>query len=76
VSVYPNPSNTGSVTVKSSEIVGEVKLFNITGQLILTETAINKTECTINTEKMPKGNYILLVTFKNGFTERKNLNIE
>jgi len=60
VSVYPNPT-TGVLFINGMKPV-EAKVIDVSGKLIPTKVSNN----TIDTQKLPKGNYILNVADKNG----------
>ena len=76
LSVYPNPSAAGVVNISSTELIAELNIFSLLGNMVISDKAINKMVLAINTERISKGTYLLLVTFKNGITERKTLTIE
>lgn len=76
VSVFPNPSSSGNISVQSTEVIASVKIYNITGQLVYAEDKMNKTEFNINTAKLHKGSYVFSITLKNGVVEKKNILIQ
>lgn len=57
--LYPNPTN-GILNYKSSEIISEIKIYNMLGQLVL-EKLINNTEGFFNIYNLPTGNYLVKV---------------
>lgn len=63
VSVYPNPV-TNIVNISTQETINSMTLFNILGQKV----AENIRMASLNTESLPKGNYVLKVTLENGTT--------
>lgn len=67
ISVFPNPS-TDFVTIKSSEAINEIHVFNTLGSKILTTTERN-----IDVSNLSKGFYVLNITFDNGGKASKRL---
>ncbi|WP_396195005.1 T9SS type A sorting domain-containing protein [Flavobacterium sp.] len=57
--LYPNPTN-GILNYKSSEIILEIKIYNMLGQLVF-EQLINNTEGFFNIHNLPIGNYLVKV---------------
>lgn len=76
VSVFPNPSTAGSVSVMSSEPIANVKIYTLTGQLIKTDISLNKYDFSFQTEKIAKGSYIIAVTTKSGLIQREKIVIQ
>ena len=59
---YPNPANTGEViTVNTTANIESIDVINVLGEKVLTENS-NK----INTTKLPKGTYIIMIKFSDG----------
>jgi Secretion system C-terminal sorting domain len=56
LSIYPNPSQS-SITIRSNEIIKELRVFNLDGQLMM--QLDNVKENTINIESLPQGLYVL-----------------
>ncbi|MCT4630616.1 T9SS type A sorting domain-containing protein [Winogradskyella sp.] len=68
-SIYPNPTNTGFVTITSSNSdVMNVQVFDILGKQVKNETLINNT---LNVSSLNKGVYILKITQNNTSTTKK-----
>lgn len=63
--VFPNPSSTGLVTIKSSNIPTSIEVYSITGAKVIEQNA-NSTTIRINTEELNKGIYFVALTFENG----------
>jgi hypothetical protein len=61
--VYPNPSNTGQLTIKTSGLqgVGHATLLNALGQVVLTKTLTVAAEQTLSTRNLAAGLYTLRV---------------
>jgi hypothetical protein len=77
VTVFPNPSNSGAaITMRSSELVANVKIYDLTGALVYTETSLNKYEFSISTRNLSKGTYIVAVTTKSGLVQRDKITVE
>jgi hypothetical protein len=60
-SVYPNPANS-IVTINTQENIKEITMFNLLGEVVLTETVKN----TINVSNINNGIYLLQVKTTNG----------
>ena len=65
LSIYPNPV-VDFLTVKASSKVESVKVYNVTGQEV-----ISSTEATVNTASLPKGIYIVKIAQENGAISTK-----
>lgn len=63
-SVYPNPA-ISSIYV-SGENVKEVQICALNGQILMTSN-----EQHVNISSLPKGNYLALITTKNGSVVKK-----
>ncbi|MEN9002454.1 MAG: T9SS type A sorting domain-containing protein [Flavobacteriales bacterium] len=63
--VFPNPSNTGLVTIKASSVPTTVAVFSILGNLV-ENTNAESTTVRVNTSKLPKGVYFVALSFENG----------
>ena len=72
-SIYPNPTNTGSVTIKTNTN-GEatVAVFDILGKQVITQTLTNNT---LNVSNLKTGVYLVKIS-QNGATTTKKLVIE
>ncbi|WP_138432857.1 T9SS type A sorting domain-containing protein [Winogradskyella algicola] len=68
-SIYPNPTNTGIVTITSSNSdVMNVQVFDILGKQVKNETLIHNT---LNVSNLNTGVYILKITQNNATTTKK-----
>ncbi|MDY2585854.1 lamin tail domain-containing protein [Winogradskyella aquimaris] len=68
-SVYPNPTNTGKVTISSSNNDAmNVQVFDILGKQVKNETLTNNT---LNVSDLNTGVYILKITQNNATTTKK-----
>jgi len=69
VSIYPNPTNTGKVTITSSNSDAmNVQVFDILGKQVKNETLTNNT---LNVSNLNTGVYILKITQNNATTTKK-----
>ncbi|MFN2395050.1 MAG: trypsin-like serine protease [Bacteroidales bacterium] len=71
--VYPNPASS-IVTFESNQIINEVQLLNITGQLVKT-IQVNEMKGTIGIDGLPAGIYILHIKAETG-TKAVSLKIQ
>ncbi len=71
--VYPNPSNTGQLTLRLSNVskAGEATLLNALGQVVATKSLSATTEQTLNTRGLATGVYTLRVTVAGQVLTRK-----
>jgi hypothetical protein len=67
-SVYPNPANS-IVTINTQENIKEITMFNLLGEVVLTETVKN----TINVSNINNGIYLLQVKTTNGAIGTKKI---
>ncbi|GAB4158756.1 MAG: hypothetical protein Tsb0033_12300 [Winogradskyella sp.] len=69
VSIYPNPTNTGRVTISSSNNDAmNVQVFDVLGKQVKNETLTNNT---LNVSDLNTGVYILKITQNNATTTKK-----
>ena len=64
-SVFPNPSNTGNITLQSSSLPTKVEVISIIGSKVI-ETTSTSTTTVLNTSKLTKGIYFVALSFENG----------
>ncbi|HMI07510.1 MAG TPA: T9SS type A sorting domain-containing protein, partial [Flavobacterium sp.] len=64
-SVYPNPTN-DIVNVSGNIVMKEVHLFNLLGQEVMANTAVNDKQLQLHTAVLPTGKYILKVLSDDG----------
>jgi hypothetical protein len=76
VSVFPNPSTTGAVSIVSSEMIAEVKVYSLTGQLVNANISLNKFDFILNTEGLSKGTYIVAVRTNSGLIQREKISVQ
>jgi hypothetical protein len=76
ITVYPNPSTAGSINMMSAELIANVKIYSLAGDLVYTEVAINKSTLSINTNKLSRGTYIVAVTTKSGLVQREKISVQ
>lgn len=59
MAIYPNPTN-GIVTISHSANLKEIKIYNLTGTLILTIPTDENSETKIDLSDQPQGTYIII----------------
>lgn len=71
--MYPNPSNTGQLTMRLSGLngVGQAALLNALGQVVSTKNLSGTTEQTMSTRGLATGLYTLRVTVAGQVLTRK-----
>jgi hypothetical protein len=62
-SVYPNPNNTGCITIKSSSELGAIVIYNSLGDIV-SQTKSNNTQDQVDISKLPAGIYTIQVQEK------------
>lgn len=68
-SIYPNPTNTGSVSISSTNSDAiSVQVYDILGKQVKNETLSNNT---LNVSNLKSGVYILKITQNNAYTAKK-----
>ena len=69
ISVYPNPVK-DVLNVQSSLTIQEVQVYNIVGQMVLSQAA-NGNKLTLNTSGLTSGVYNLKVKVQDGYINKK-----
>ena len=74
VSIYPNPSSTGQITVTNSTLLSGIEIYDVLGKRVK-QIAIDSSDSRYNiaTNDLNKGVYILRLTTSSGKTESKKL---
>jgi len=75
VFAFPNPSNDGNFTIKATEWVSKVTVFNLAGQVVETKEN-NTTYGAIPVSINQKGMYILRVQLKDGTVATKKVSVQ
>jgi hypothetical protein len=65
---FPNPFR-DQLTIKSSESVSSIRVFDITGRMVQSETIQKDGECVLSTAHYPSGIYLFEFRFDNGLTK-------
>ena len=65
--VFPNPSNTGNIIIKSSEKINSIEIYNIMGSKVYAENVNSKNFVNINSSKLENGVYFIKVYQNNTF---------
>jgi hypothetical protein len=73
VTLFPNPSAEGTIYIKSSEIINEVKVFDITGKLLFLENKLNRLDYVFESSKLKPGSYQFSIKLANGTVENKSI---
>ncbi len=71
VSVYPNPSNNHRINIETEQVLSEIQLVNINGQLMQNIKNPNSQDNTYTLENLPSGFYFLKLTSDNQSTTKK-----
>lgn len=74
-SVYPNPSNTGNITITADKAPVHVKVFNVLGTVVYEAKANNNNIQYLNTNNWTKGLYFVSLRFENGTESTKKVTI-
>ncbi|TVQ94155.1 MAG: T9SS C-terminal target domain-containing protein [Bacteroidetes bacterium] len=69
LSVYPNPAS-NSITISAKDIIKEVSLMNISGQVVATIHP-NTEKCELDVSGLSEGIYFLWILDRHGFAVRK-----
>jgi hypothetical protein len=73
-SIYPNPS-TGEFTIESSELISDVKVYELSGRIILNETP-KASKYVLNLTDAVSGMYIIELMYASGSISRNSVVIE
>jgi len=69
ISIYPNPIN--SIVTIEGDPVSEIKIYNIEGRLVYTQSNINTNSISINISKLIQGTYIFQCETEYGTINKK-----
>lgn len=69
--IYPNPAH-NRVNILSDEVIDQIEIFNISGQLVYRSDFQNKS-FEINTDNFPEGLYVIKTSGKSGISKGKLL---
>ncbi len=70
ISVFPNPINSGKVTIKSKDAIRSIEVYSVLGSLLMRKDFENSVyfETIIETKDLPKGVYLINANLDNGKT--------
>ncbi len=71
ISIYPNPTNNGSISINTNSTIDDIKIFSINGQLINDIKNPTKINETYTLDNLPKGFYFLKLTSNNNSITKK-----
>lgn len=63
--IYPNPTK-DIINVESNEMIQNVQILNIVGQVVFTSDKVNANEKAINVSSLPAGVYNVIINTENG----------
>jgi len=61
ISLFPNPLFGSVVSIKSDEIINNVEVFDVIGNILFYSTDINSIEYSIELKDYPKGIYLIII---------------
>lgn len=73
--VYPNPSNTGVVSVRSEKEIKSIRVINLVGAVVYENNVNNIEFTTINTGNWNKGMYLITLDFGSGVKSTRKITI-
>lgn len=76
ISLYPNPSNTGRVTISSTQEIVEINVYAINGTLVYTKTNIASTHLELSLNNLEKGTYLINYRTASGLVGTERLLID
>ncbi|GAB4453872.1 MAG: hypothetical protein OHK0036_17160 [Bacteroidia bacterium] len=65
VKLYPNPAHESIKLEMNASVNGQIRIFDVTGRMIYTQSIENTTEANININQLDKGLYIIKLTDNN-----------
>jgi hypothetical protein len=74
-SIFPNPSNTGSINIVSEKSPVNIRIFNALGSVIYNEKSNRNNIQSLNTSDWTKGLYFISLRFENGTESTKKITI-
>lgn len=69
ISLFPNPVST-QLTVSNSEVINSLRIFDLTGRMVYSQTA-NSNTVQINVSELKQGVYVMQVMTANGVSAQK-----
>ncbi len=76
-SIYPNPTNNGTVYIRAAEAIESIQLINTLGEVVFSDNvnSMNKTY-TLSTQNFSKGVYTVSILLKNGYKTANKVAIQ
>jgi|UPI0004873C72 endonuclease I len=71
ISIYPNPTNNGSISINTNSTIDAMQLISINGQLIYDTKNPTKINETYTLDNLPKGFYFLKLTSNSNSVTKK-----
>lgn len=71
ISIYPNPTNNGSVSINTNSTIDTIELFSVDGQLINEINNPTKINETYTLDNLPKGFYFIKLTSNSNTITKK-----
>jgi len=71
--LYPNPVTNGYLFIETTHNIQQIKIYNMSGQLIQTETGLNYSNQQIIVDELIAGVYIIEIETTNGIGRKKLL---
>jgi hypothetical protein len=73
LSIYPNPSTDGTITLTSTQEIVAIDVFAINGVLVYSQNSTASTQHTINLSNLEKGTYLVNYRTKSGLVGSERL---
>ena len=70
LNVYPNPA-TDYITVEAGSTISEINMYNVLGQKVYGNNAVNAETFVLNTNEMPAGMYLVTIRTNNGLASQR-----
>jgi hypothetical protein len=68
--LYPNPVNQGILHIEAKQPIQTILVMNMQGQIVIEQTP-KAMRTTLNTEKLPAGNYFVRTQFTDRISTQK-----
>lgn len=65
IKIYPNPADR-FVTINSEELIKDIRIYNVSGELVLSQTTIKENQINLNLEEFEQGFYLVELLLVDG----------
>jgi len=74
--IYPNPADNSHFNISAGEAIVKIEVYNVVGQQLIAQNGNNDTKAVVETGTLPKGVYLVKVSFENNKTTVAKISIQ